>query len=205
MPPRSRHGYIAPAIITGWSITLLLMTYRAATHQLSADPIATAINQLGLLALALLAASLSATPLKLMFGWTWPLRVRRTLGLLAFATVTLHFLVYLGADQGFDVGRVLDDIRQRSFIFDGFLAFVLLIPLAWTSSKQAVQRLTFRVWQRLHRLVYAVAFLACLHFYLRVKADHTQPLIYAAVIGAGFVVRLVAWRQKARAGRARTA
>ena len=78
---------------------------------------------------------------------------------------------------------------------------LLLVPLAWTSSKRAVQRLTFRVWQRLHRLVYAVAFLASLHFYLRVKADHTQPLIYAAIIAAGFVVRLVAWRYKSRTRR----
>ncbi len=201
MTTRSRHAYIAPAIVTGWLYTLGLIAYRAATHRLSADPIATAINQLGLLALLLLVASLSATPLKLLFGWTWPLRVRRTLGLLAFFSAGLHFLVYLGADQGFDLGRVLADIRERSFIFDGFLALLLMVPLAWTSSKTAVQRLTFRVWQRLHRLVYAVAFLACLHFYLRVKADHTQPLLYAGVIGFGFVVRLAAWRWKARGRR----
>jgi sulfoxide reductase heme-binding subunit YedZ len=205
MATASRHAYIAPAIVTGWLLTLLLMAYRVATHQLSADPIATAENQLGLLALVLLVASLSATPLKLMLGWTWPLRVRRTLGLLAFFTVLLHFLVYLGPDQGFDLSAVLDDIRKRSFIFDGFLAFVLLIPLAWTSSKQAVQRLTFRVWQRLHRLVYAVAFLASLHFYLRTKADHVQPLIYAGILGAGFLVRLVAWRWKVRTRRAKAA
>jgi len=205
MAPTSRHAFIAPAIVTGWALTLALLAYRVATHQLSADPIATAINQLGLLALVLLVASLSATPLKLMLGWTWPLRVRRTLGLLAFFTAALHLLVYLGPDQGFDVARVLDDLRKRSFVFDGFLAFVLLIPLAWTSSKQAVQRLTFRVWQRLHRLVYVVAFLACLHFYLRVKADHTQPLIYAAIIAAGFVIRLVAWRYKARSRSAKAA
>jgi sulfoxide reductase heme-binding subunit YedZ len=203
MAPSSRHAFIAPAIVTGWAITLASMAYRVATHRLSADPIATAINQLGLLALVLLVASLSATPLKLMFGWTWPLRVRRTLGLLAFFTVVLHFLVYLGPDQGFDVARVLDDVRKRSFIFDGFLALLLLIPLAWTSTKRAVQRLTFRVWQRLHRLVYAVAFLASLHFYLRVKADHTQPLIYAGVIAAGFVVRLIAWRYKTHSRRAK--
>jgi sulfoxide reductase heme-binding subunit YedZ len=205
MPPQSRHAYIAPAIVTGWLFTLGLMAYRVATHRLSADPIATAINQLGLLALVLLVASLCATPLKLTLGWTWPLRVRRTLGLLAFCTAGLHFLVYLGPDQGFDLGRVLDDIRQRSFIFDGFLALVLLVPLAWTSSKRAVQRLTFPVWQRLHRLVYFVAGLASLHFYLRVKADHAQPLLYAAVIGGGFAVRLVAWRWKVRSRRIKAA
>lgn len=205
MPQPSRHAYIAPGIVSGWSFTLGSMAYRAATQTLSADPIATAINQLGLLALLLLVASLSATPLKLMFGWTWPLRVRRTLGLLAFFTAALHFLVYLGPDRGFDLAAVLTDVRKRSFIFNGLLAFVLLIPLAWTSTKRAVQRLTFPIWQRLHRLVYAVAFLACLHFYQRVKADHTQPLIYAGVLGAGFVVRIVAWRYKAQRKRPRAA
>jgi methionine sulfoxide reductase heme-binding subunit len=77
------------------------------------------------------------------------------------------------------------------------------VPLAWTSSKQAVQRLTFPIWQRLHRLVYVVALLALLHFYLRVKVDHTQPWLYAAVVALGFVVRLVAWRAKLRSKRVR--
>jgi sulfoxide reductase heme-binding subunit YedZ len=117
----------------------------------------------------------------------------------------LHFLLYLGLDQGFDLLAVLRDIAKRPFIAVGFIALVLLVPLAWTSSKSAVQRLTFPVWQRLHRLVYVIAVLAALHFYLRVKADHTQPLIYAAVILFGFAIRLVAWRFKARAKRARAA
>jgi methionine sulfoxide reductase heme-binding subunit len=204
MASQSRYAYLAPAIITGWLLTLAQLGYRVATHQLGANPIANVINQLGLLALVLLVASLSATPLKLSLGWTWPLRVRRTLGLLAFFTVVLHFFVYLGPDQGFDLSAVLGDLGKRSFILDGFLAFALMIPLAWTSSKQAVQRLTFRVWQRLHRLVYAVAFLACLHFYLRVKIDHTQPLVYAGIVALGFLIRLAAWREKARSRRARS-
>lgn len=204
MPP-PRLAYLAPAIVTGWSSTLALLGYRLATHRLGANPIATAINQLGLLALVLLVASLSATPLRLTLGWTWPLKVRRTLGLLAFFTAFLHFTVYLGADLGFDWRAMLDDVGKRPFIFDGFLALVLLVPLAWTSSKRAVQRLTFRVWQGLHRLVYAVACLALLHFYLRVKADHTQPLLYAAIVLCGFAIRLFAWRAKARSRRARSA
>lgn len=205
MAPKSRHAFLAPAVVTGWLITLAQLGYRLATHRLGANPITTALNQLGLLALVLLVATLCATPLKLGFGWTWPLRVRRTLGLLAFFTALLHFVLYLGADQGFDLSSVLSDLAKRPFIAVGFLALLLLIPLAWTSSKQAVQRLTFPVWQRLHRLVYVVAVLAALHFYLRVKADHTQPLVYAAVLLAGFGLRLVAWRVKVRAKRARQA
>ncbi|MDF3069314.1 MAG: sulfoxide reductase heme-binding subunit YedZ [Polyangiaceae bacterium] len=164
---------------------------------------ATAVNQLGLLGMVLLVASLCATPLKLTLGLTWPLRVRRTLGLLAFFTVLLHFIVYLGADQGWDVIAVLEDVQKRPFISIGCCAFLLLFPLAWTSSKAAVQRLGFALWQRLHRLVYVVAALAALHFYLRVKADHTQPLIYIGVLLAGFAVRVFAARVKGRRRKAR--
>jgi methionine sulfoxide reductase heme-binding subunit len=203
MAVKSRQAYLQPAIVTGWLLTLAQLGYRMATHRLGANPIATALNQLGLLALLLLIASLCATPLKLTLGWTWPLRVRRTVGLLAFFTALLHFVLYLGPDQGFDLGSVLSDIGKRPFIAVGFFALVLLVPLAWTSSKQAVQRLTFPVWQQLHRLVYPIALLAVLHFYLRVKADHTQPLLYGAVLLAGFAIRVIAWRAKTRSKRAR--
>lgn len=205
MAPKSRQAFLLPAIVTGWLLALVQLGYRAATHELGANPIATALNQLGLLALVLLVASLSATPLKHTFGWTWPLRARRTLGLLGFFTALLHFLFYLGPDQGFDLGTVLSDIAKRPFIAVGFLALVLLVPLAWTSSKRAVQRLTFPVWQRLHRLVYPIGLLAALHFYLRVKADHTQPLLYLFIILAGFAIRLAAWRSKLRSKRIRSA
>ncbi len=203
MAPKSKHAYLAPAFVTGWLLALGQLGYRIARHQLGANPVATALNQLGLLALVLLVATLCCTPLKLTLGWTWPLRVRRTLGLLAFSTVLLHFVLYLGADQGFDLFAVVADIIKRPFILVGFLALLLLVPLAWTSSKPAVQRLTFPVWQQLHRLVYAIGLLGALHFYLRVKADHTQPLVYAAIILTGFVIRIVAWRSKARARAAR--
>ncbi len=205
MAAMSKHAFIAPAIITGWLLALAQLGYRLARHQLGANPIATGLNQLGLLALVLLVATLSCTPLKLTLGWTWPVRVRRTLGLLAFFTVLLHFVLYLGPDQGFDLGAVLGDILKRPFILVGFLALLMLIPLAWTSSKAAVQRLTFPVWQQLHRLVYPIGLLAALHFYLRVKADHLQPLLYAFVIAAGLAIRVVAWRVKARGRRARHA
>jgi methionine sulfoxide reductase heme-binding subunit len=205
MAQKSKHAYLVPAFVTGWLLALAQLGYQLASGQLGPNPIATALNQLGLLALVLLTATLSCTPLKLMLGWTWPLRVRRTLGLLAFFSALLHFVLYLGADQGFDLASVVVDILKRPFILVGFLALLLMLPLAWTSSKRAVRRLTFPVWQQLHRLVYAIAVLAALHFYLRVKADHTQPLIYAAVIVAGFAVRLLAWRAKARSRTPRAA
>jgi sulfoxide reductase heme-binding subunit YedZ len=205
MAGKSSLGYLAPAIVTGWLVCLAQLGYGVLSRRLGANPIATALNQLGLLALILLVASLSCTPLKIALGWTWQMRARRTLGLLSFFTALLHFLLYLGADQGFDVLAVLSDVAKRPFIAVGFLALVLLVPLAWTSSKEAVRRLTFPVWQRLHRLVYPIAALALLHFYLRVKADHTQPLVYAAIVLAGFALRVAAWRVKSRPRRARPA
>jgi sulfoxide reductase heme-binding subunit YedZ len=205
MAAQSRQAYLAPAIVTGWLLSLAQLAYRFATHQLGANPIATALNQLGLLALVLLVATLCCTPLKLALGFTWPMRVRRTLGLLAFFSALLHFLLYLGPDQGFELSRVGADLVERPFILVGFLALLLLVPLAWTSSKAAVTRLTFPVWQRVHRLVYPIAILAALHFFLRVKADYTQPSIYAGVIAAGLGVRLFAWRAKRSARLARLA
>ena len=198
-------AFLVPAVVTGSLVPLAVMAWRASQGRLGANPIATALNQLGMLALVLLVLCLSCTPLRLAFRWTWPARIRRTLGLLAFFTALLHFVLYLGPDQGFDIAAVLSDIVKRPFIAVGFLALVLLVPLAWTSSKQAVQRLTFPIWQRLHRIVYVIAVLAVLHFYLRVKADHTQPLLYAAVLAGGFAIRLVAWRVKLRSKRARLA
>ncbi len=189
MAAASRHAVLAPAVVTGYLITLAQLAYRFGSNQLGPNPIATALNQLGLLALVLLTATLCCTPLKLLWGWTWPLRLRRTLGLLAFSAALLHFLLYLGPDQGFDLVSVGKDLVKRPFIAVGFGALLLLAPLAWTSSKRAVQRLTFPVWQRLHYLVYPAALLALLHFYWRVKADHTQPLVYAAIVVAGFSLR----------------
>lgn len=179
------------------------IAWRFSQHRLGANPIATALNQIGLLSLIFLCASLSCTPLKIAFAWTWPLRVRRTLGLCAFFSVALHFLVYLVLDQNLALAAVLRDVLKRPFIALGFAALVLLVPLALTSSKRSVARLGFRRWQLLHRLAYVSAILAVLHFYLRVKADHTQPILYGLVLMLGFVLRGAAKLNKSRSARQR--
>src|SRR4030095_15258118 len=108
-----------------WAETLA----RARSGDLGANPIAEALNELGLVALALLIASLSLTPLRTVFGWKWPIRVRRTVGLLGFSYATLHVSVYVGLDQAFDWRAIAADVSKRPFIFVGFAAFTLLIPL----------------------------------------------------------------------------
>jgi len=191
-------NWLVPAIISGALVPFVSIAWRLYRNRLGANPIATALNQVGLLALIFLILSLSCTPLKIAFGWNWPLRIRRTLGLCAFFTATTHFLIYLGPDQGFALGAVLRDVLKRPFIAVGFSALLLLIPLALTSTRRAVARLGFVRWQRLHRLAYAIGVLAVLHFYLRVKADHTQPLLYAFVLAVGFLLRGAAKLKKTR-------
>ncbi len=114
------------------------------------------------------------------------------IGLFAFFYAFLHFSTYLALDQGFDLADIGADIVKRKFITVGFLAFVLLFPLAATSNDWAVKRLGFRRWKRLHRLAYAAAVLGVIHFVWRVKADLLQPAIFGAVLVVLFGIRLAA-------------
>jgi sulfoxide reductase heme-binding subunit YedZ len=165
------------------------------TGRLGANPIAEAMNQLGLWGLVLLLATLACTPLKRYLGWNWPLAVRRLLGLCGFFTVLLHFLTYLVLDQFFDVAAIVEDVLKRKFITVGFLAFVLLIPLAVTSTNGMVKRLGFPRWKRLHKLAYVATAAGVVHFIWRVKADYLVPGIYAAVLALLLGIRVVAWWQ----------
>ena len=191
-------NWLVPATVTGALVPFAAIAWRLYRHRLGANPIASALNQIGLLALIFLISSLSCTPLKIAFGWNWPLRVRRTLGLCGFFAALTHFLVYLGLDQGLALGAVLGDVLKRPFIAVGFGALLLLVPLALTSTRRAVAKLGFVRWQRLHRLAYAIGALGVLHFYLRVKADHTQPVLYGLVLGLGFLLRGAAKLKKSR-------
>lgn len=183
-------AWLNPAVWAGAAVPLVETGAAALRGTLGADVIAVAMNRLGLLALVFLVASVSCTPVKLLTGWTWPLRIRRTLGLIAFSYVTLHFLVYAVLDQTLALGAILEDVLVRPFILAGFSALVLLIPLAVTSTDRMVRRLGFPRWKALHRLAYVAAGLGAFHFFLRVKADLTRPLIFAGILALGFGVRL---------------
>lgn len=179
-------------------LPVVRLAWQAAGDQLGANPIAEILNRLGFWTLVTLMTSLAMTPLKIVSGWSWPIALRRLLGLIAFSYVCLHFGVYLGVDQFFDFGEIGHDIIKRPFITVGFAAFLLLIPLAVTSTSGMMKRLGARRWKRLHRLVYATAVLGVIHFAWRVKADQRQPLIFAAVLAVLLGVRVVAaWRKRA--------
>jgi sulfoxide reductase heme-binding subunit YedZ len=170
-----------------------VIIWRGATGQLGADAVATILNQFGYLALTLLIASLMCTPLKIVTGWTWGIRIRRMLGLFAYFYASLHFLTYLVIDQTLDLGAVFADIAKRNFILVGFSAFVILIPLAITSTNKMVRRLGFARWKLLHRLAYVAGCLAAIHFIWRVKIDLLEPLVFTAIIGTGLGLRLFDW------------
>jgi methionine sulfoxide reductase heme-binding subunit len=200
---KSKFPWLVPATVTGALVPFVSMAWRISRHRFGANPIATGLNQVGLLALIFMCASLSCSPLKIAFNWNWPLRVRRTLGLCAFFGALLHFLVYLILDQNLALGAVLLDVLKRPFIALGFSALLLLVPLALTSTWRSVARLGFARWQRLHRLAYLIGALGVLHFYLRVKADHTQPIAYALLLLLGFALRYAERIKKSRAARVR--
>lgn len=184
------YPWLKPGVFVGCLIPLALMISDAARGQLGADPVAIALNRLGLLALICLVASMSTTPLRLLCSWSWPLRLRRMLGLFAFFYASLHFGVYIGVDQGFALSAITQDIAERKFITAGFAALVVLVPLAATSPHRIRRALGPKRWQRLHRLVYLAGALAALHFIWRVKRDLTEPLLYAAILGALLLVRI---------------
>jgi sulfoxide reductase heme-binding subunit YedZ len=198
-------AWLKPGIFLGALGPLVSVVWRALAGTLSANPIAQVENELGLTALVLLLASLACTPARRLFGWTWPVRVRRELGLLAFFYACLHFLTYVLIDQVLDLGLVVDDVIKRPFITVGFLAFLLLIPLALTSTPKSVRSLGFKRWQRVHSLAYVAGVLAAIHFLWRVKLDVSQPVAYALVLATLLGIRLAFFLAKRqRQGATRT-
>jgi sulfoxide reductase heme-binding subunit YedZ len=194
--------WLQPGIFIGALVPLASIVLRASQGALSANPIAEIMNELGLAALIFLVASLACSPARWLLGWAWPIRVRRELGLFAFFYASLHFLTYLVLDQGVDWAVIVEDIAQRPFITVGFLALVLLVPLALTSTAASVRRLGYRRWQRLHYLAYVAGVLAIVHFVWRVKIDLSQPLIYGSILGALLLVRVAVWRRHRSQNRA---
>jgi len=143
--------WLKPGVFVGALVPVGAIVWHAWRGELGANPIAQALNQLGLMALVFLLAALACTPLKTFFGWTWPIRLRRMLGLFGFFYALLHVSTYAGLDQLFDWQAIWDDVAKRKFIFVGFSAFVLLVPLAATSTSGALKRLGYARWKRLRR------------------------------------------------------
>jgi sulfoxide reductase heme-binding subunit YedZ len=176
-------------------VILTLQTFGVGGLSLGANPIEELIHSLGKWGLKLLLITLAVTPLRKLTGWNWLLRLRRMLGLFAFFYVALHFLVYAGLDQRFDLAAIFEDIAKRPYITVGMTALLLLIPLAVTSTNGMMRRLG-KNWQKLHRLVYVIAILGVWHFYWQVKLDTLEALVYAGILFALLGYRLVDRRRR---------
>lgn len=170
-------------------LPLLRLLALGVTGGLGANPIEFITRSTGTWTLVGLLVTLSVTPLRRLTGRPDLVRFRRMLGLFTFFYACLHFVTYIWLDQFFDPAAIARDIVKRPFITVGFTAFVLLIPLATTSTHTMMRRLGRR-WQKLHRLIYPIAMLGVTHFLWLVKKDLTEPLIFGAVLALLLVLRL---------------
>lgn len=186
--------------IAVWLLALvlfLLLAVLGATDQYGANPLEFVTRSTGTWTLVLLCCTLAVTPLRRLTGMNWLIRIRRMLGLYTFFYGTLHFLIWLLIDRGLDPVSMVKDIVKRPFITVGFAAFVLMIPLAATSTNAMVRRLGGKRWQWLHRLVYVTGALGILHYWWHKagKHDFAEVSIYAAVMAVLLGLRVWwAWR-----------
>ena len=178
---------------------LCILTWGALTGGLGANPIDVITRDTGTWTLRFLVLTLAVTPVRRVTGWNGVIGFRRMLGLFAFSYGTLHLFTYLWLDQFFDLAGILKDIVKRPFITAGTTAFVLMVPLALTSTARMIRRLGGRRWQRLHRLAYVSAIAGVVHYWWLVKADVRRPMAYAAVVIVLLVLRLF----RTRGGQAR--
>ncbi|MCL4150647.1 UNVERIFIED_CONTAM: hypothetical protein GTU68_007446 [Idotea baltica] len=166
------------------------LLYGALNNQLGANPIEVLTRDTGEWTLRFLLITLAVSPLRLLFKWHFLADVRRLLGLYSFFYATLHMLLYVWLDQFFDLSAIIKDIIERPFITVGFFSFLALIPLAVTSNKAMIKRLGTERWQQLHKLVYAIGIGGAVHFYMLVKKDITEPLIYISILAFLLAIRL---------------
>lgn len=184
--------WLKPLLFGLGLLPLLWLAYRGVSGGLGVNPVETLNRTLGDWTLRLLLLTLAITPLRRLTRWGWLIKLRRMIGLYAFAYASLHLASYLVVDQFFDWAEIGADIIKRPYITVGMSAFLLLIPLAVTSTNGMMRRLG-RNWQRLHRLVYPIAIAGVVHFYMLVKADTREPLLYALLLGILLAARLIAW------------
>jgi methionine sulfoxide reductase heme-binding subunit len=177
-------------IFVNGSVPLALLLHDAYYHRLGANPSEFAIRTTGTLALLFLIISLAVTPLRKLLGQPWMVKFRRMLGLFGFFYAALHLLIYTLLDRSASLRAVIEDIGKRPFITVGMASFVLLVPLAVTSTQKMIKRLGGKRWNRLHRLVYVAAAGGALHYYMLVKADTREPLLFAAALAALLLYRV---------------
>lgn len=161
---------------------MALLTWATLNDQLSANPLEDIRDTTGIWTLRFLMLTLSITPLRRISGWNSLIRYRRMLGLVTFFHAFLHFVTYIWLDQFFALDEMVEDLSKRPFIMAGYLGFILLVPLAITSTRKSITRLGGKRWQMLHRLIYLSAAAGVLHYFWRVKLDVQRPVLYGALL-----------------------
>jgi len=185
--------WIKPLIFLACLGPLARLAWKGFHGMLGANPIEVITHSTGDWTLTFLLVTLSITPLRKLTRQYWLIGLRRMFGLYAFFYGTLHLTTYVWLDKFFDVHEMLADVAKRRFITAGLTAFVLMIPLALTSTKGWIRRLGGRRWQSLHRLIYFSAAAGVIHYIWLVKADLRKPLQYASVLGLLLTYRVVVW------------
>jgi sulfoxide reductase heme-binding subunit YedZ len=189
--------FAKPAAFVLCTLPFIWLVFRVLTGRLGINPVEDLTLTTGIWALRFLVFTLLITPIRRLTGWNRIIQYRRMLGLFAFFYASLHFAIYIGVDQFFAFDLILKDIVKRPFITMGFTAFVLMIPLAVTSTKGWIRRLGRR-WQLLHRLIYVSAIAAAVHYLWKVKVMIGSPVYYAAGITLLLAFRIV-WQLRAAA------
>ncbi len=170
-----------------------LLVWRAFNHELTANPIEYITHQTGTWTLNFVVLTLAVTPARKLLRLPELIRFRRMLGLFAFFYACLHFSTWFGLDKFFDWSDMLHDIRKRPFITMGLTGFVLMVPLALTSTAGWIRRLGGKRWQAIHRLIYGTAIAGVIHYYWLVKSDVRKPLFYGALVALLLAIRVVYW------------
>lgn len=186
---------LIPAAHIGWGLWSDL--YRD-TRILGANPIEALEHQLGIWNIRFLVLTLAVTPAMRTTGWGWLIRYRRIFGLIAFFYISLHLSVYFVLDVELSSNRLVEDVAERLYITLGMTGFLMLVPLAITSTKGWIRRMGNRRWNTLHWLVFPAVVLGMTHYYMAVKRDVRAPIVYAAIFALLFWWRIRRWRASAR-------
>lgn len=178
-------------------VPALFLIGQGFTTGFGANPVAKILNDFGYIAFLLLVATLACTPAQILFKLKWPIRIRKVLGDFFFFYACLHLTTYAVLDQSLDLRSIVKDVSKNKFIFFGMSTWLLMLPLAITSTQGWQKRLGFRRWKRLHRLIYLAGGLASLHFLFCFKTIHFEPVFWMAVVVLLLLTRIVetAWRR----------
>lgn len=185
-------------ILVNGAVPLALLAWDSWHHHLGANQQNFVILTTGMMTLIFLMLTMAVTPVRKITGWNWLLAFRRMLGLYAFTYACMHFLLFFSLDRSFSISSTVAEMAKRKYLIVGSTGLLLMVPLAITSTNAMIKRLGGKRWRALHRLAYVAAIAGVIHYYMQVKADVRQPLVFAAVLAILLGYRLLPARQRAK-------